>query len=277
MKVRAPKMSHTTFAVVFPALLFVACNALNIDRLARWFTGKDGLDYMALSAYLLAGLCLFIAFFALFAHRRTVKPVAILLVVLSVAAAYFVDKYDVAIDSSMMLNVVHTDSTEVGQLLSAQMLPYGVFLVVLPVLAILSAEITFQPSARYLLASSKLIAIALVIAISSLYLNYNPIHRAGNISRKYIVYSLVPINFLTGGINAAYKSLKPYFATDGRDTVIPGHVESPGDLVVVLVIGEASRRGTSASMGTTARTPTPISPGPATCIFSTASRSADQP
>lgn len=238
----ALRMSHTTFTVVFPAFLYAACNALNIDKLARWFTGKDGLDYMALSAYLLAGLCLFIAFFALLVHRRTVKPAAILIVVQSAAATYFIAKYNVAIDSSMMLNVVHTDPTEVGQLLSPQMLPYVVFLIVLPALAIVSADITFQPSGKYLLASSRLVAVALMVAISSLYLNYNPIHRAGNISRKYIVYSLVPVNFLSGGINAAYKSLKPYFATHRKDVAIPGHVESPGDLVVVLAIGEASRR-----------------------------------
>lgn len=252
------RMSHTTFAVVFPAFLYVACNALNIDRLAQWFTGRDGLDYVALSAYLLAGLCLFIAFFALLAHRRTVKPAAILFVVLSVAAAYFIDKYNVAIDSSMMLNVVHTDSTEVGQLLSVQMLPYGVFLIALPVLAILSADITFQPSGRYLLASSRLIAIALIVAVASLYLNYHPIHRAGNISRKYIVYSLVPINFLSGGISAAYKSLMPYFRTDGNDIEIPGRVESRGDLVVVLVIGEASRRRNFSLYGYDRRDTNPV-------------------
>ncbi len=235
-------MSHTTFTVVYPAGLYAACNALNIDKLARWFTGREGLDYVALSAYLLAGLCLFIAFFALLAHRHTVKPAAVLVAVLSAAATYFVAKYNVAIDSSMMLNVVHTDPTEIGQLLSAQMLPYVAFLIVLPAVAVAWADITFQPSGRYLFASCRLVAVALIVAVSSLYLNYNPIHRAGNISRKYIVYSLVPINFLSGGISAAYKSLKPYFATGGKDPAIPGHVESPGDLVVVLAIGEASRR-----------------------------------
>lgn len=255
---RGFRISHTAFAVVFPASLYATCNALNIDRLARWFTGKEGLDYAALSAYLLAGLGLFIAFFALLAHRRTVKPVAILLVILSAAASYFIAKYNVAIDSSMMLNVIHTDSTEVGQLLSAQMLPYAAFLIALPVLAILRADITFEPAGRYLLASSRLIAIALIVAISSLYLNYNPIHRAGNISRKYIVYSLVPINFLSGGISAAYKTLKPYFAADGKDIEIPGRVESPSELVVVLAIGEASRRRNFSLYGYDRRDTNPV-------------------
>ena len=116
--------------IVFPALLYGACNALNIDKLARWFHLKDSVDYVALSAYLVAGLCLFIGFFSLLAHRWTVKPLAVALTVLSAAAAYFISKYDVAIDSSMVLNAIHTDATEVGQFLSLQMVPYVAFLVV---------------------------------------------------------------------------------------------------------------------------------------------------
>ena len=44
----------------------------------------------------------------------------------------------------MVLNAVHTDATEVGQLLSPQMIPYVVFLMIVPVLVILSVDITFR-------------------------------------------------------------------------------------------------------------------------------------
>jgi len=252
------KVSHSRFSLVFPALLYAVCNALNMDKLVKWFTGQGGLDHAALSAYLLAGLCLFIAFFALLAHRRTIKPLAILFVVLSAAATYFISKYDVAIDSSMLLNAVHTDATEVGQLLSLQMLPYVVLLMILPVSIILSADITFQPSGRYLLASSRLIAIALFVALASLYWNYNAILRAGNVSKKYIVYSLVPINFLSAGISAAAKSLQPYLASGRKEAEISGRVESPGDLVVVLAIGESSRRGNFSLYGYGPRNTNPV-------------------
>ena len=49
----------------------------------------------------------------LLAHRRTIKPFAILLTILSAAVTYFIAKYGVAIDSSMVQNTVHTDPTEV--------------------------------------------------------------------------------------------------------------------------------------------------------------------
>ncbi len=236
------QLSHTRFSVVFPAFLFGACNLLNIDKLAKWFYVQERMNYTALSAYLIAGLCLFIAFFTLLAHRRTIKPLAILLLILSAAAAYFISKYNVAVDSSMVLNTIHTDATEVGQLLSFQMVPYVLFLVVVPALFIMPLGITFRAAGWYLLDSLMLIAIALLVAIAALYSNYNAIHRAGNVSGKYILYSLVPVNVISSSINVASKALKPYLMPRRSGPEITGRVTSPADLVVILAIGESSRQ-----------------------------------
>ncbi len=252
------QLSHTRFSIIFSALLFGTCNALNIDKLAKWFYVNDHLDYLALSAYLLAGLCLLIVVFTLLAHRWTIKPFAVVLTILSAAAAYFISKYNVAVDSSMVLNTIHTDVTEVGQLLSMQMFPYVVFLMVLPAVIILSIDITFQPFGRYLLASLKLISISLLIAIACLYSNYKSIHRAGNMSNKYIVYSLVPINVLSSSINVFSRLLKPYLELHRKDPEISGRVASPGNLVVVLAIGESSRRKNFSIYGYDRRDTNPV-------------------
>src|SRR5688572_15018745 len=202
--------SHTRFVLGYSLLLYGVCNALNIDKLARWFQGPDGLDLGAFCAYLLCGLCLFMAVFTLLAHRRTVKPLALLLLVTSVAATYFIAKYDVAIDRSMLLNTVHTDTTEVGQLLSPRMIPYVVLLMLLPAWVILAADITFPPRGRYLLASAGVFLGTTCVAVGLLYLNYNAIHRAGNVSNKYIVYSLVPVNIIASATSLASKSARDF-------------------------------------------------------------------
>ncbi|HET9864328.1 MAG TPA: phosphoethanolamine transferase domain-containing protein [Steroidobacteraceae bacterium] len=230
------------FIIAFTALLYVTCNALNIDRLARWFRDAEGLDLSALCAYLLAGLCLFIVVFTLLAHRWTIRPFAILLTVLSAAATYFIAKYDIAIDSSMVRNAVHTDATEVGQLLSPQMIPYVLMLVVLPVGVILAVDVTFARGGRYLLDSFKLLSVALCVALASLYLEYGAIFRAGNVSHKYIVYSLVPINIISSSVNVMTRAARPYFRRQQKDIEIQAKVSASGNLVVVLAVGESSRR-----------------------------------
>lgn len=249
--------SHTRFSVAFSLLLYAICNALNIDKLTRWFDQKDSCNYFALTAYLFAGLCLFLVVFVLLAHRWTIKPLAILLVATSATATYFISKYNVAIDSSMVLNTIHTDATEVGQLLSLQMIPYAVFMIALPVLMIAPLDITFSGAGRYLLDSLKLVSIALVVAIVALYSSYNAIHRAGNVSNKYIVYSLVPVNILSGTMSVAFKAVKPYIKGK-RNIEISGRVATPGDLVVVLAVGEASRRKSFSLYGYDRRNTNPV-------------------
>lgn len=253
------QVSHSRFSIAFPTLLYAICNALNLDKLTKWFTQSSGVDYVALSAYLLTGLCLFIAVFALVAHRRTIKPAAIVLVVLSAAVTYFIAKYDVAIDSSMILNVVHTDRTEVGQLLSVRMLPYVVLLMIVPILLIVfCVDIVFASTGRYLFASSRLFVAAIAIALTCVYSNYNAIHRAGNVSNKYIVYSLVPINILSSGGSALSKSVKPYLRASRAEVAITGRVASRDDLVVVLAIGESSRRKNFSLYGYERRNTNPV-------------------
>lgn len=252
------QISHTGFSVGFPLALYVICNALNIDRLAQWFRQGDGLDYSALAAYLLAGLCLFTVVFTLLAHRRTIKPVAIALTIASASVTYFIAKYDVAVDSSMLRNAIHTDVTEVGQLLSLQMIPYVAFLMVVPILIISSADITFQASGSYLLGSLKLVAIALCVALACLYVEYNAIFRAGNVSNKYIVYSLVPINIISSSINVASKAVRPYFRKQQKDIEIAARVSAPGNLVVVLAVGESSRRKNFSLYGYERRNTNPV-------------------
>jgi lipid A ethanolaminephosphotransferase len=239
LRVRIP---HTRFCIAYPSALFVICNAINIGTLAKWFRQGDGLDYLALGAYLLAGLSLFIVVFTLLAHRWTIKPLAILLTITSAAATYFISKYGVAVDSSMVQNTIHTDPTEVRQLLSLQMIPYGVFLILAPVLLILTAEISFQSLGRYLLGSAKLIGIALCIALASLYVQYKPILRAGNVSNKYIVYSLVPVNIIASSVSVVTQAVRPYFRKHQKEPELAAKVTKPANLVVVLAIGESSRR-----------------------------------
>lgn len=252
------QISHTAFAVAFSLALYVICNARNLDKLAQWFRQGDALDYSALAAYLLAGFCLFTLVFTLLAHRWTIKPVAIVLTIVSGAVTYFIAKYGVAIDSSMIRNAVHTDAVEVVQLLSPQMIPYVAFLMLVPILIIALAEITFRPRGRYLLGSLKVIGITLFVALACLYAQYSAIFRAGNVSNKYIVYSLVPINIISGSVNAASKALRPYLQTQQKDIAIAARVAVPDNLVVVLAVGESSRRKNFSLYGYGRRNTNPV-------------------
>jgi lipid A ethanolaminephosphotransferase len=250
--------SHVKFSIIFATLLYVISNALNIDKIAKWFYRGDELDFVALAAYLVFGLCVFMVFFLLLAHRRIIKPLSILMVILSVSVSYFISKYNVAIDSSMILNTIHTDTTEVGQLLSIKMLPYIVFLMVLPILLILFVDITFQSPLKYLFSSFKVMVAAIMIGTVALYTQFNAIHRAGNVSKKYIIHSLVPVNFIRSSISVVSNSIESYVAVNKKEVEITGRVTSQQDLVVVLAVGETSRQKSFSIYGYDRRNTNPV-------------------
>jgi len=222
--------------------MYVIYNAFNIEKLTKWFYQGNTLDYPALLAYLVVGLSLFIVFFILFAYRWTIKPLAIILIVLSAASTYFISKYNVAIDTSMVMNVVHTDVTEVSALLSVQMIPYVIFLIILPIFVVIKTKIIFDKPLRDLLSSIKLGSVALVIGLVSLYSESNGIIRAGNMSQKYIIHSLVPVNYLRSIISNISIKVRPVYANIKTQTDFTGSMSKHRDLVVVLAIGEASRQ-----------------------------------
>ena len=243
------QISHTVFSLLFVSLLYIANNAVNIDKIAQWFHAGNDIHYTALAAYLILGWCLFLIFFLLLAHPWTIKPLAIVLLFLSAAATYFIDKYNVAIDRSMVMNTVHTDATEVTGLLSAQMLPYLVLLAVIPAIIVLKLDIRFQRSGKYLLKSLGLMALAFVIGMSALYAKFDSISQAVNLSRKYVVHTLVPVNFIRSSISATTRTLEPYFKQHKEPVVFNGKVTRQDDLVVVLAIGETSRQKNFALYG----------------------------
>ena len=252
MRAQTPSLrtTHIRFSVVYCTALYIVCNAVNVDRLTRWFQGAEGLNLWAFVAYCVAGLLLFIAFFALLAHRHTIKPLAIVLVIVSAFATYFIAKYDVAIDTSMLQNAASTDALEVRQLMSLRMLPMLAFTI--PVVGLIAvSQVTFDGGASYLLRSVALSVTSVVAATAVLYTNFNAVQRAGNVSNKYIVWSLVPVNVLWSTISLGANAAKPLLVPRRNPADLRVAVTRSIDLTVVLAIGESSRQASFSLYGYT--------------------------
>jgi len=251
------KISHLSFSLIFTSLLYVICNALNFDKISKWFyTGAD-FNYMALCAYLVIGFALFLTFFLLLAHKWTIKPLAITLLALSTAATYFIAKYNVAIDRTMVMNTVYTDVTEATGLLSVYMIPYLIFLLIIPIALILKVKIKFKPAIKHVFSSFITITLSLMLAVGLLYLNFNQISQAVNISNKYVVHTLVPVNVIRSGLSAVQRSIEPFLGQKKQVEIIAS-VAKQEDLVVVLAIGEAARQKNLSLYGYDRKQTTPI-------------------
>ena len=88
---------------------------------------------LAFLASLAVGHTAFIALIlCLLCVHRTLKPVMVLLLLLSSVCAYFMDQYDTVIDSVMLQNAMATDAREAASLFSLTMVLYVALLGALP-------------------------------------------------------------------------------------------------------------------------------------------------
>lgn len=238
------QLSHLSFCLIYSVISYIIYNAFTINKIVKWFYIKGEYDYLGLGAYYLVGLSLSIAVFVLVAHRWTIKPFAIFFTIMSGMATYFIVKYDVAIDLSMLENALNTDPTEVRGLLSIQMIPYILFLIILPIIGIYLVDIQFQSKARYLIRSVSVFVGSIILALVLLYAQFNPIHRAGNMSRKYIVYQLTPVNHMQSMIGMIQYKIQGLLPDDADKSIrLTANITKPDeDLIVVLVVGESARQ-----------------------------------
>ena len=144
--------SFHTETVAFMASVFfaVACNgsfwaALTHDHMSSsfrmWFV-------VACTGIVLTGLQWFLLL--LVVNRYTAKPILTVLLLCTAAAVYFMAHFGIYFNPSMLHNLLETDVREASELLSWKMLPYLLFLGVLPVMLLWRVKIrdsSWKPAA----------------------------------------------------------------------------------------------------------------------------------
>ncbi|WP_395602040.1 phosphoethanolamine transferase [Pseudomonas sp. A1230] len=178
------------------------------------------------------------------AFRRVLKPVLILLFLISASVAYFMSQYGVLIDAGMLRNFAETNVTEVRDLLSLKLLAYIVFLGVVPSWILWKVPVDYRRWHRELF-SKVIVSFASVAVIGGVALaNYQGL---SSLFRNHheLRLMLVPSNYI--GASAGYlreqvASAQQPFVKIGedaqRDVASQNH---PRKSLTVLVVGESAR------------------------------------
>ncbi|MGY8780934.1 MAG: sulfatase-like hydrolase/transferase, partial [Fidelibacterota bacterium] len=104
-----------------------------------------------------------------------------------------------------------------------------------------------------------LFSVSIIFALGLLYTQFNSIHRAGNMSKKYIFHQLTPVNHTQSIIAIIQKQIKNFIPNRDKKVIdIYAHTTSQDDLVVVLAIGESARQKNFSIYGYTRQNTNPI-------------------
>jgi lipid A ethanolaminephosphotransferase len=181
-------------------------------------------------------------FIGLFATRRLIRPLLSVLVFVSILTSYYMRRYGVVIDPSMVRNVLQTDWREARELLNPALFLY-MLLAMLPVAAIWLVRLRTRTSRAALLARAVSLVVALAVGVVALLVTFQDF---GSTMREHkaIRYQLTPGNVLYSVGRVAAGDAKS--ATESRDPPEPAHrvvltAVNRKPTLLVMVVGETAR------------------------------------
>ncbi|PRB48095.1 phosphoethanolamine transferase [Pseudomonas sp. MYb2] len=241
LKLKAVRPEWVT--LIASAFLLTGFNAVLWQHLLD-ITAADGNGVAMRVAF---GVMIFAAFnivLTFLAFRPLLKPVLMLIFMISAGVAYFMSQYGVMIDAGMFRNFAETNATEVRDLLSLKLFAYILLLGVLPSLLLWKMPVNYRRWHRELfskvivsVASAAVmggVALANYQGLSSLFRNHHEIR-----------LMLVPSNYIgasVGYLREQVVSAQQPFVKIGEDAQRNAAVKlQPRKSLTVLVVGESAR------------------------------------
>jgi lipid A ethanolaminephosphotransferase len=185
---------------------------------------------------------LYFALAAIFSTRRTVQAIATALLLVTASCSYFMERYGVFLDRTMLQNVVATNYKEATELVGWGMAGHIALYGVLPSLAVWWPRIKTRPWKRAAAFRAGLVIGSLVLAVASLLLVFAD---AASMMRKHreMRWLITPGNALVALAQNAFESSstagqpKKPVAEDAK-VVMPTRARPT---LFVLVVGETAR------------------------------------
>lgn len=238
---------HPAWVVLWISVWMAAVCNVPLWREVLHLPGNTGVRGWAfLAAFMVLVTAGNAALLSLLAWRWTLKPAAGLLVLMAAFGAYFMLAYGIAIDASMLTNVLQTDVKEAGDLLNWR-LPLTVGALAAPPVAWLVRQpVRAVAPLRHTLHNAGLFVAAVLVAVGAVLLVFQDFASTMR-NHTQLRYLINPLNTVYALGNIATKPLRMDTRTIlpvGRDAQLgasyAGQSKPP---LLVLVLGETGRAG----------------------------------
>jgi lipid A ethanolaminephosphotransferase len=200
-----------------------------------------GTLFIASLGVMVAGISL--SLLALGAWRRSIKPLATLLLGVAAVGAHFMGSYRIVIDPTMLVNVLHTDVHEASDLIGWRLLLSVVLVAGLPAWWLWRTPLRPLPAASQGLYNTAALTLALSLAGALLVLNAAPMSSTMR-NHKSLRYMINPANsFYALGRLAFQKGARPAGPPQaiGADAQLLKRRTGIRPPLLMLVVGETAR------------------------------------
>ena len=194
---------------------------------------------MSLAVFLFAATTLFLSCMCV---RYLTKPVLIVVVFGAASANYYMNTYNIVIDTTMLTNVVSTDSKEVRDLIGFRLILELVLLGLLPAWLILNTRIKCAEFLVEVRQRAKLLAAALVLLILSI-VPFSSYYTSFFREHKILRYYANPVTLIYSSGKFIQENLASSQSRVKQQTGLDAHIPATDTSreLIVLVVGEAAR------------------------------------
>jgi len=242
MRMQRPTLHTETLVLICAVYLLAATN------LPFWHAALAGRDWAATGTWEFA-LAMFgsftaayVAFACLLATRWTVRPLLAVLVLVAAALAYYMDRYAIYFDRSMLRNVVVTQWSEARELLGPRFILHMALFGVLPAALLWWPRLGRRTLGRAAAVRVAWVAVAVIVAVGCLlpvFADFASLMR----NQRQLRFLLNPGNAVAAAVAEAWGSgqrVPPASIPVGADARrAAGARQRP--TLFVLVVGETAR------------------------------------
>ena len=235
------KITQIQLISIVSLFLLFADNYAFFTNLLKVYPFEENYGFVLSTAFAIYVLTFLL--FSLISSYYTIKPLLIIVLLVSSMTNYFMNTYSVVIDDTMIRNAMQTDIHESMDLLSIKQFFYFLFLGFLPSYFVYRVEIQKQSFKEELISRLKYITLLLAILGGVVYI-FSKSYTSFIREHKPLRYSVNPLYWIYSGgkyIGKTFNSGEIVVKPIGVDAKRLPDAKDNRHKLVIMVVGEAAR------------------------------------
>jgi lipid A ethanolaminephosphotransferase len=231
-------------------VLLAAIFMLAVGNGPYWRAALAGRDWGAAGTWIFAGAMFvgfttfYFAFIAAFANRYTVRPLLAVLLVVTAAASYYMDRYAIYLDRAMLANVLATNYKEARELVGWGPLVHIFLFGVVPAGLLWLPQLKTRPWRRAIAVRIGWIVAALALCVASLLLvfaEFASLMRNHRELRNLLTPGNVVASLIGNAFARSARGNEPRIVVAPDAKVVARAAAAQRPRLFVLVVGETAR------------------------------------
>ena len=239
MQLFSKKLSQIYLVLFVSAFLTITGNFTFFEKTILVYPLSENWPFLG-SLFLLLFTFL-AALLLIFCYKKTIKPILILLLLISAIVSYSTNNYGIVFDHNMITNTFETDTSEFLDLVSFKSILYFFIFGLLPSVAVWKVklkEISFKAQFWARIKAFLILVVIIAVVLLSFYKHYSSFARENYHLRTYTIPSYY-LYSATKFVNSKLATSTRPFKEVGLDAKI--NKKSKQRRLVILVVGETAR------------------------------------